>query len=109
MFIIIIIIITIIINTLTGHFIRYTCSKCLVTQIANQPITWQQLNAFRHLDLLKFEPSIRMGKKGDLSDFEHGMVVGARRLVWVFQLLIYWDTTISRVYREWSEKRENIQ
>ena len=24
------------------------------------------------------EPSIRMGKKGDLSDFEHGMVVGAR-------------------------------
>ncbi len=33
-----------------------------------------------------------MGKKGDLSDFERGMVVGARRLVWVFQkLLIYWD------------------
>ncbi len=33
-----------------------------------------------------------MGKKGDLSDFERGMVVGARGLVWVFQkLLIYWD------------------
>ncbi len=33
-----------------------------------------------------------MGKKGDLSDFERGMVVGDRRLVWVFQkLLIYWD------------------
>ncbi len=33
-----------------------------------------------------------MGKKGDLSDFERGMVVGARRLVWVFKkLLIYWD------------------
>ncbi len=33
-----------------------------------------------------------MGKKGDLSDFERGMVVGVRRLVWVFQkLLIYWD------------------
>ncbi len=33
-----------------------------------------------------------MGKKGDLSDVERGMVVGARRLVWVFQkLLIYWD------------------
>ena len=30
-------------------------------------------------DLLKFKPSIRMGKKGDLSDFERGMVVGARR------------------------------
>ncbi len=33
-----------------------------------------------------------MGKKGDLSDFERGMVVGADGLVWVFQkLLIYWD------------------
>ncbi len=30
-------------------------------------------------DLLKFKPSVRMGKKGDLSDFERGMVVGARR------------------------------
>ncbi len=30
-------------------------------------------------DLLKFKSSIRMGKKGDLSDFERGMVVGARR------------------------------
>ncbi len=27
--------------------------NCLVTQIANQPITWQQLNAFRHLDVVK--------------------------------------------------------
>ncbi len=33
-----------------------------------------------------------MGKKGDLSDFEREMVVGARRLVCVFKkLLIYWD------------------
>ncbi len=30
-------------------------------------------------DLLKFKPSIRIGKKGDLSDFECGMIVGARR------------------------------
>ncbi len=30
-------------------------------------------------DLLKFKPSTRMGKKADLSDFERGMVVGARR------------------------------
>ncbi len=54
--------------------------NCLVTQIANQPITWQQLDAFRcgEEGLLKFKPSIRMGKKGDLSDFERGMVVGAR-------------------------------
>jgi len=29
--------------------------------------------------LLKFKLSITMEKKGDLSDFQHGMVVGARR------------------------------
>ncbi len=27
--------------------------QLLVTQIANQPIAWQQLNAFRHLDVVK--------------------------------------------------------
>ncbi len=33
-----------------------------------------------------------MGKKGDLCDFEHGMVVGARQAGLNFQkLLIYWD------------------
>ncbi len=33
-----------------------------------------------------------MGKKGDLSDFERGMVVGARQAVRVFKKqLIYWD------------------
>ncbi len=30
-------------------------------------------------DLQKFKPSIRMGKKEDLNDFERGMVVAARR------------------------------
>ncbi len=30
-------------------------------------------------DLLKFKPSIRMGKKWDLSDFNRGMAVGARQ------------------------------
>ncbi len=29
-----------------------------------------------------------MGKKEDLSDFERGMVVGARRLVWVFLTIL---------------------
>ncbi len=43
-------------------------------------------------DLLKFKPSIRMGKKGDLSDSERGMVLCVRRRLTVFQkLLIYWD------------------
>ncbi len=54
-----------------------------------------------------------MGKKGDLSDFECGMVVGARRarlsISETADLLEFSHTTISRVYREWSKKRENIQ
>ncbi len=51
-------------------------------------------------DLLKFKPSIRKGKKGDLSDFERGMVVGARRTGLIIlksaDLLGFSHTTISR-------------
>ncbi len=50
-----------------------------------------------------------MGKKGDLSDFERGMVVGARRaglsISKTADLLELSHTTISRVYREWSKKK----
>ncbi len=45
-----------------------------------------------------------MGKKLDLGDFEHGMVVGFRRAVLSISktadLLGFSRTTISRVYRE---------
>lgn len=55
-------------------------------------------------DLLKFKLNIPMGKKGDLSNFECGMVAGAR---WVCLSILetadplrFFHTNISRVYRE---------
>ncbi len=49
-----------------------------------------------------------MGKKGDLSDFERGIIVGARQAGFskTVDLLGFLRTTISRVYRERSEKEK---
>ncbi len=51
-----------------------------------------------------------MGKKGNLSYFERGMVVGARwaglSISKIADLLGFSRTTISMVYREWYEKEK---
>jgi len=52
-------------------------------QLSNQPIIWQLLQCIYGCgpdqdNLLNSKLNVRMGKKGDLSNFESGMVVGAR-------------------------------
>ncbi len=46
-----------------------------------------------------------MRKKEDLSDVEHGMVVGAKRTA--LSISETTGITISRVYREWAETKNS--
>ncbi len=89
--------------------------NCLVTQIANQPITWQQLNAFRHLDVVKTCWSSTEHQNGEERGFKWLNVewlLVPDGLVWVFhKLLIYWDfhTQPSLGFTENGQKKRNIQ
>lgn len=52
--------------------------------MANQPVAWQRLDGFRHVDVLerdplKFKPSVRNGGWGAKKAAECGMAVGGRR------------------------------
>ncbi len=98
---------------LTGHFNSYTCSIAWL-QIANQPFTRQQLNAFIHLDVMKMtcwssNRASERGRKG-FKWSERGLVVGARRaglsISQTVDLLGFSHTTISSVYRERCEKEK---
>jgi len=59
-------------------------------------------------NLLNSKLNVRMRKKGDLSNLDRGMVVGARwaslSISQSAQLLGFSHTTISRVYKEYFEK-----
>ncbi len=78
---------------------------------ANHMVTTQCVYACRHGQdyPLKFKLSIRMGKKVDLTDFERGMVISARRAGLSISETAdvgFSRTVITRVDREWSEKEE---
>ncbi len=68
--------------------------KLLVTQIANQPITCQQLNAFRQMwwRLAEVQTEHQKEEERGFKWLNMEWLLVPDGLVWVFQkLLIYWD------------------
>ena len=74
---------------------------------------WQKCSAENHADAeqqlqIMFTSTIRIGKKCDLSDFDRGMIVGARQaglsIFITVDLLRFSPTTVSRVYAKWCNK-----
>lgn len=51
-------------------------------------------------DLLKFKPSIRRERKGDLSDSERSVIVGAGQSTSETDWMVFFHTTTSEVYRD---------
>lgn len=70
--------------------------SCLLA--ANQPIKWQRLNTFSHVDaekegLLELKARARTVKKGDRSDFEHGVHGGWRQAGCRSELVAFFTTS----------------
>lgn len=52
----------------------------------------QYTEACKYEDNVKKKTGISTGKKGDLSDLEHDMVIDAKKVLYIFlKLLIYWE------------------
>lgn len=90
-------------DLIASIIVNHTLKSCHKTKTCTQ---WP----FCHDDLQKFKLSIGMGKKGDLSNSECVTVVGARRdslrISETADLMGIFQTTISRVYREWWGKEK---
>jgi len=95
-----------------NHLTDYYQFNFSLMQLSNQLITWQLLKCIKGCglgqdNLLNSKLNVRMGKKGDLSNFECDMVVGARQaglsISQSAQLLGFSNTTISSIYK-WCEK-----
>jgi len=64
-------------QTRMTFFLLWNTKDYIFKKLSNQPITWQLFQCIPGQDnLLNSKLNVRVGKKGDLSNFERGMVVG---------------------------------